>query len=152
MTPGSCRFCQCTETAACEGGCSWADDARTVCSQCASAAAIADTFLLALARVPVAEGHVPVARFSSFSVETQTALVTTCREVSASWVTATADALSDDAQDALAAAAELDRIALYLATRARHELRDRESISGMVMRLLEPHVGSGLVLPPGVTV
>lgn len=32
--PGVCRACGCTETRACEGGCSWADAAQTLCSKC----------------------------------------------------------------------------------------------------------------------
>lgn len=32
---GVCQFCGCTEEDACEGGCSWANDEKTVCSQCA---------------------------------------------------------------------------------------------------------------------
>lgn len=31
---GTCRYCGCTEYAACEGGCSWIDDEQTVCSAC----------------------------------------------------------------------------------------------------------------------
>lgn len=34
MRPGVCRFCGCTETRACPGGCSWANATRTVCSRC----------------------------------------------------------------------------------------------------------------------
>lgn len=34
VTPGTCRYCGCTDNAACAGGCSWADDAETVCSAC----------------------------------------------------------------------------------------------------------------------
>ncbi len=33
-TPGVCRECGCTEEHACEGGCSWADDTKTICSAC----------------------------------------------------------------------------------------------------------------------
>jgi hypothetical protein len=30
--PGTCRFCGCTDDKACEGGCAWIDETRTVCS------------------------------------------------------------------------------------------------------------------------
>lgn len=30
--PGTCKFCGCTEDAACEGGCAWVDKEQTVCS------------------------------------------------------------------------------------------------------------------------
>lgn len=31
---GKCRVCGCTEDHACEGGCSWADEAQTLCTSC----------------------------------------------------------------------------------------------------------------------
>lgn len=34
-TPGTCRVCCCTDDAACEGGCSWADVEHTLCTGCA---------------------------------------------------------------------------------------------------------------------
>jgi len=34
---GTCRYCECTAQAACEGGCSWADTTQEICSQCAIA-------------------------------------------------------------------------------------------------------------------
>lgn len=34
QTPGRCRWCRCTEAEACEGGCSWANRDRTLCSAC----------------------------------------------------------------------------------------------------------------------
>lgn len=32
---GTCYVCGCTEEHACEGGCWWVDETRTLCSQCA---------------------------------------------------------------------------------------------------------------------
>lgn len=32
---GTCMMCGCTETAACAGGCGWADATRTLCTRCA---------------------------------------------------------------------------------------------------------------------
>jgi len=34
LTPGTCGMCGCTEEKPCEGGCSWADPARTLCTKC----------------------------------------------------------------------------------------------------------------------
>ena len=34
LTPGVCRFCGCTEAAACPGGCRWMDAEETLCSAC----------------------------------------------------------------------------------------------------------------------
>ncbi len=36
--PGTCRQCGCSEEAACEGGCAWADETETLCTACAPAA------------------------------------------------------------------------------------------------------------------
>jgi hypothetical protein len=34
-TSGICMFCGCTDSAACEGGCSWINDEQNWCSACA---------------------------------------------------------------------------------------------------------------------
>lgn len=39
---GKCRVCGCTEDHACEGGCSWADEAQTLCTSCVAEPAAAD--------------------------------------------------------------------------------------------------------------
>lgn len=33
---GVCRSCGCTDLEACVGGCYWADDTRTLCSNCSN--------------------------------------------------------------------------------------------------------------------
>jgi hypothetical protein len=33
--PGVCRKCGCTESRACDDGCAWADDTKTICTSCA---------------------------------------------------------------------------------------------------------------------
>jgi hypothetical protein len=33
--PGTCRRCGCTDDRACIGGCSWGDEAHTLCNLCA---------------------------------------------------------------------------------------------------------------------
>jgi len=33
---GRCRWCRCTDSRACEQGCSWSDKAHTLCSSCTS--------------------------------------------------------------------------------------------------------------------
>jgi hypothetical protein len=35
MAAGTCKYCGCTDDAACEGGCRWTDASKTVCSTCA---------------------------------------------------------------------------------------------------------------------
>jgi hypothetical protein len=39
--PGVCMVCGCTEDRACDGGCSWVDEAQTLCSACADSLALA---------------------------------------------------------------------------------------------------------------
>ena len=39
LTPGTCEDCGCTEEKPCEGGCSWTDASRTLCSRCGLARA-----------------------------------------------------------------------------------------------------------------
>ena len=34
LAPGRCAGCGCTEMDACEGGCGWADDGKTLCTRC----------------------------------------------------------------------------------------------------------------------
>lgn len=34
QTPGRCRWCRCTHTTPCAGGCSWADRQQTLCTEC----------------------------------------------------------------------------------------------------------------------
>jgi hypothetical protein len=34
LTPGICRWCRCTEYNPCANGCSWANAAQTLCSEC----------------------------------------------------------------------------------------------------------------------
>lgn len=43
---GDCWVCGCTDAAACEGGCSWVDAERRVCSSCVDAIALEDLELL----------------------------------------------------------------------------------------------------------
>ena len=54
---GVCRVCSCTEENACEGGCSWADETKTICDRCV------DT---------EAEGHAGVCRIAPAEVEGDT--------------------------------------------------------------------------------
>jgi hypothetical protein len=34
LTPGSCRWCQCTDDTPCANGCSWVERTQTLCSEC----------------------------------------------------------------------------------------------------------------------
>lgn len=52
-------------------------------------------------------------------------------------------------EEVLYAARQVEMIAVFLAEHFRDELRPGESISTLVVRLLEPHVGARIVLPGG---
>ena len=41
LTPGTCKFCGCTDAQACAGGCAWIDESRTICTRCDSAESVA---------------------------------------------------------------------------------------------------------------
>lgn len=132
----------------CDGGCSWADDTWTVCSRCATAVVIAQTFIGALV-----SGHVDIAvlppgvgGWDQIPPAGQRAIVAVCRAMADRWTTAAVDTLSESGVDAVFAAQELDGIAGFLATSAPQEIRDGESILEMVVRLLGPHLQRPIVV------
>lgn len=49
---GKCRVCGCTEDHACEGGCSWADEAQTLCTSCKAKPATVDALPQAKLAIP----------------------------------------------------------------------------------------------------
>ena len=81
MAAGTCRFCGCTDAAACGEGCSWVDETQELCSVCQPAAHAAAVFLEVLARMPrplrAAEGVDD--RFDRLRMADQQMLVMTCR-------------------------------------------------------------------------
>ena len=150
-TTGVCKFCECTDEQACEVGCAWADAEHTVCTLCNTAVTVAGSFLTVFNEVRFRERPQRLAdrdvTWSALSPHHQRVLVMVTRAVCESWVETNLLQLSEEAIENLAAANELGLIAELLATKAPHELREGETVSQMVTRLLEPHLGTGLILP-----
>lgn len=135
---GTCRICGCTDEAACEGGCSWADAAQTLCSLCLEAALIATQFVDVIGAVMATRKLPPT--WKALSAAQQQLLVMTCR--------ATAEAIQEGLQEGFDSgpAQELAAIVEFLQS---HQVTapDAESISATVIRLLQPHIGSRIILP-----
>lgn len=150
LTRGTCVYCACTEAQACEGGCAWADATESICSSCAVAAAIAGelvAILGAIATNPKAGIRLATAKWDALPLAQQRVLVMTCR--------ATIDglriALKDEmGLDADCAGVELSLITGFLLERCPDAIGPEDSASDVVIRLLEPHIGSRIVLPDGV--
>jgi hypothetical protein len=143
----TCIYCGCSEAEACEGGCAWADETQTVCSICASAAQTAAELVKILGVVLTKHvgATVAFAEWDQFATEQQRLLVMTCR--------ATVDAIRDGllqalGEDAVEAQMEVAVLARFLLARCPEELQEEnEGLSDVVIRLLEPHIGSRIVLP-----
>lgn len=150
MTSGTCRFCSCQEHTPCEGGCSWADDARTICTQCEYAAAVARELvkiLGVLATNPKAAIRLTTAKWELLEHASQQALVMTVRATVEGIRGAVAEMMTADAIDAVV---ELNAIAGFMFEHCPEELAgEGEQLSDVVRRLLTPHVGKRVVLAGG---
>jgi len=149
VTPGTCRFCGCQEADPCEGGCAWTDETRTLCTACVPAEAFIRDFIPILgavernAKAPV---RVVIDRWDALTLKSQRVLVMVTRAM----MDVLRDALLDDITDeTIRAGAELNAISGYLMEHCRDEMRPGDTLSGLVIRLLEPHVGNRIVLPGG---
>jgi hypothetical protein len=82
VSAGTCSYCSCTETHACDGGCTWADDTQTLCSACAPAVETA-TELVHVLGIVLPDGGLRLStpRFDALPLEQQTFLVLRCREL-----------------------------------------------------------------------
>ena len=144
MIAGTCQYCGCTEEAGCTVGCAWTDDTQTLCTACLSAEQLAEMFVRILtdakksARPPI---QLVTAAWSALTFEQKQLLVMTVRAITEQITRHVAtDLLNDSREDLL----ELDAIASFLL--GAGELKENESISVTVQRLLAPHVGRRVVL------
>lgn len=78
---GSCRYCGCTDHAACEDGCSWADDAQTLCTQCELAVEFSQATLPVLAMLSVKVQAGPPFTWTDLSTAHQQLLVMSYRAI-----------------------------------------------------------------------
>lgn len=154
MTPlerGTCRYCACQDATPCEGGCAWADADETLCSVCAEAARITSELVQILGIVatnPKAAIRLSAARWELLSLEQQRVLVMTCRATIEGIRLALIDALGEEA---VAAGVELNIISGFLLEKFQEQVTEDDTTSSAVLRLLEPHIGSRIVLPAGVS-
>jgi hypothetical protein len=151
MSPVACLYCGCTEHAPCDGGCAWANAEETICTVCQAAVDIAAelvTILGVVAANPKAGLRIHSAKWTALTVDQQRVLVMTTR--------ATIDGiraalLESIAEDAVAAALELNVITGWLLEKAPEAIGVEDTASDVVIRLLAPHVGSRIVLPGATT-
>jgi hypothetical protein len=146
---GVCRFCACTEAEACDGGCSWADDAQTICSTCQAAAEIAGELVSILGIVATSPGlslRIATPKWERLTLDQQRVLVMTCRATVDGIRQALLEAMSADAVEA---GIELNIISGFLLEKCSDQIAEDDTPSQAVIRLLSPHIGSRIVLPDG---
>lgn len=149
MTPGTCRFCSCQEDTPCSGGCAWTDDTRTLCTVCLSAATVAMQLvkiLGAVERNPHAPVRIVCKRWDDLTLASQQVLVMVCR----AYLEAVQQHLKEEqTEEAVEAFEEIRTVAAFFMERCPDELREGETFSATLIRLLEPHVGKRVVLAGG---
>ena len=131
MTAGICRYCSCSETAACWGGCAWTDETQTLCTSCRRAEVLAEQLVRVLI-VAAAKTSPAVAIDLVKGTEAWRALMSAAG-VLEEITRELAGELLDGARDALI---ELDEIQGVL--EGLGEQRDEESTLDAVRRLLPP--------------
>lgn len=148
LASGSCRFCSCTETKPCEGGCAWTDDTRSLCTTCLGAVAILIEMVKALSIVassPKAGLHQAVGSWHGLPLEQQRILVKTMRYWLDGVEKQVVAELGERARDN---GEELDAIAGFILERDPELLASSEMpLAGVVIKLLEPHIGNRIVTP-----
>lgn len=143
----ACTWCGCTEDQACEGGCGWADDAHTICSACAGPREIAIELVKILGAVvtnPKAGMRAAAGTWDELTTEQQHMLVETCRATVEGIRLACLGAVELQAQEAVI---EFNAITTFLLEKCPDQVGDDDTLSQVVVRLLEPHVGSRIILP-----
>lgn len=138
MAAGTCTFCNCTDATPCDGGCAWTDAAKTICSACARAQAIARGFVAIVARVASGNLHAPLDAhlIDSYPAAGQQLLVMGLRAL-------LERAPSEIELDGANVIAEVSRLLEVLRDRypdavARAE-RERRSLADLVLALVEGH-------------
>lgn len=152
MSADTCKYCGCQEFSPCEGGCAWADENKNLCTVCAHAAQLAGELVVILGAVaanPRLGIRLATAKWEALTLEQQRQLVMTMRATVDGIRSAIFDAIADDQ---ITAAVELNVITEFLLEKCPDQVGDEDSVSDVVMRLIEPHIGSRVVIPGGVTV
>lgn len=146
----TCVYCGCSEAQACDGGCSWSNPEQTICTLCASAAETAAELVRVLGAV-VDQAKVGMSLaflvWEQLTLEQQKVMVLTCRAVVDTVRVGILEAIGEEAQIAVG---ELHLLTQFVLEKCPDQIRDEDALSDVVIRLLEPHVGSRITLPPGV--
>lgn len=151
MIAGTCRYCVCTDAVGCEAGCSWTDDTQTLCSLCQDAEDLAQKVVDLFGRVgPMLRppAALPAPAWADLIFEQQQVLVMAHRRI----VEATRETLIEEvSEDAIGAMVACRSLAKFLTSHCPQHLEGDEPIEDVVIRLLEPHVGSRIVMPGSAT-
>lgn len=144
-----CVYCLCNDTALCESGCSWVEDpaGRAICSSCADSEDVATrVWELILSLSPRAKPPIAVEApvWADLGFPNQQLLVMAHKRLIERAYQAMGEELSDQAFAALLA---LQGITQFIHERAPQHLQDDRPIEEVVMQLLEPQLGSRIILP-----
>jgi hypothetical protein len=149
VTAGTCRYCECTETAPCAGGCAWTDETLTLCTVCAEVVETARELVHVL-HITAADAAAPlrvgVASFNTLTVAEQRTLVTICRALVDNVREGIAAAISEEAVEAIR---QVDAIGAFLLQHCPDQVGDDDTAADVVLRILDRNLGSRLVLPGG---
>lgn len=133
---GACRFCRCTETTPCEGGCAWSDESQTLCTACECVLVVAELF----ASLPYRLRRETPPPFAAQPVDIQTLQVMTLRHA---FDDVRQDTMANIGDEEIIAQRELVRLAVALQERypqrVRELLESQSSIVDVVLALLGEH-------------
>jgi hypothetical protein len=146
---GTCRFCGCTESTPCAGGCAWVDDTQTLCTVCSDAAQTARELVNVLGIVAAGEGssiRIARPRFEQLPLEGQRTLVRICREM----VDAVrAGIMSLFSEDAVGAMREIDRLSAFLLEHFDSQIGADDTAVDVALQLLEHVPPAPRIVLPG---
>lgn len=124
------------------------DDDETLCSECSRAEEIARAIVEVFSRLSALKHPrlpiPPASPWEAFTLEQRRGLIMTCR--------GTVEAFRDGlfaamTQDAVEAIEQLNRLQDFVDERQPDAVREGEDLAAALIRLLEPHIGSRIVLP-----
>jgi hypothetical protein len=148
VVAGICCYCGCSETNPCMYGCAWTDDTRTLCSACSDARDTARVLVEAAGVAIQLPLKLVTTSFDALPLERQAALVKVARELVDGMRDGIALAMNEEA---VAAVRDLDRLTGFVLEHVPEaEIGAEDTAVDVAIRLLQPHVGSRIVVPGGV--
>lgn len=146
MARDTCKFCGCTDDNACDGGCSWADERRTVCSRCHFAAELADSAMPLFVALGTRVTQAQAVGWADLDDKNQQLLIMALRGLSEGIEEGVRADLTDGAVEATR---ELQELGLYIIEKfpeeRAHVVESEESITDVAIRLLN-HVRPALIV------